>query len=37
MDLFSNPLILILLVVGAVVPIFNGKSILQIVLDLIIP
>jgi hypothetical protein len=35
--LFSNPLILILLVVGAIVPIFNGKTLLQIVLDLLIP
>jgi hypothetical protein len=37
MDLFGNPLILILMVVGAVVPIFNGKTLLQIVLDMLIP
>jgi hypothetical protein len=35
--LFSNPMILILLVVGALLPIINGKTILQILLDLLIP
>jgi len=35
--LFSNPLMLIALVLAAVLPIFNGKTVLQIVLDLIIP
>lgn len=37
MNLFSNPLMLILLAVAAVIPIFNGKTILQIILDLVIP
>ncbi len=35
--LFSNPMILILIVVGALLPIINGKTLLQILLDLLIP
>jgi hypothetical protein len=35
--LLSNPILLIGLVLAAVMPIFNGKTLLQIVLDLLIP